>query len=121
MKLHLVSLGCAKNLVDSEIMLGRLMQAGFTVTPDPGKANLILINTCSFIESAIDESIDTILELAKFKQSGVCERLIVNGTASGINMIWMVCKRQPCKTQCARNTKWHEWYQESHMMCRHPQ
>jgi ribosomal protein S12 methylthiotransferase len=79
MKLHLVSLGCAKNLVDSEIMLGRLMQAGLTVTPDPGKANLILINTCSFIESAIDESIDTILELAKFKQSGACERLIVTG------------------------------------------
>ncbi len=79
MKLHLVSLGCAKNLVDSEIMLGRLMQAGLTVTPDPGKANLILINTCSFIESAIDESIDTILELAKFKQSGACERLIVIG------------------------------------------
>ena len=79
MKLHLVSLGCAKNLVDSEIMLGRLMQAGLTVTPDPGKANLILINTCSFIESAINESIDTILELAKLKQSGVCERLIVTG------------------------------------------
>jgi len=79
MKLHLVSLGCAKNLVDSEVMLGRLMQAGLTVTPDPEKANLILINTCSFIESAINESIDTILELAKFKQSGACQRLIVTG------------------------------------------
>jgi ribosomal protein S12 methylthiotransferase len=79
MKLHLVSLGCAKNLVDSELMLGRLMRAGGTVTPDPGNADIIIINTCSFIESAINESIDTILELARHKQTGVCQRLIVAG------------------------------------------
>lgn len=79
MKLHLVSLGCAKNLVDSELMLGRLMKSGWTNTPDPGNADIIIINTCSFIESAINESIDTILELARYKQSGVCRRLIVAG------------------------------------------
>lgn len=79
MKLHLVSLGCAKNLVDSELMLGRLMNAGGTVTNDPGKADIIIINTCSFIESAINESIDTILELARYKQTGACQRLIVAG------------------------------------------
>jgi ribosomal protein S12 methylthiotransferase len=79
MKLHLVSLGCAKNLVDSEVMLGRLMNAGWTHTRDPGKADIIIINTCSFIESAINESIDTILALAKYRHDGFCRRLIVAG------------------------------------------
>jgi len=79
MKIHLVSLGCAKNLVDSETMLGRLSQAGWPHTPDPGQADTIIINTCSFIESAVNESIDTILEMARFKQTGTCRRLIVAG------------------------------------------
>lgn len=79
MKIHLVSLGCAKNLVDSEMMLGRLVQAGWPHTTDPREADTIIINTCSFIESATNESIDTILEMAKFKNSGVCRRLIVTG------------------------------------------
>lgn len=79
MKLHLVSLGCAKNLVDSEIMMGRLMQSGWTHTRHPSQADVIIINTCSFIESAIEESIDTILELAAYKETGVCRRLIVAG------------------------------------------
>lgn len=79
MKIHLVSLGCAKNLVDSEIMLGRLMHAGSTCTANPEKADIIIINTCSFIEPAINESIDAILEMAKFKQTGACRRLIVTG------------------------------------------
>jgi ribosomal protein S12 methylthiotransferase len=79
MKLHLASLGCAKNQVDSEIMMGRLSQAGWDHTPHPEKAEIIIVNTCSFIESAINESIDTILELAEYKQTGVCRRLIVAG------------------------------------------
>jgi len=79
MKLHMVSLGCAKNLVDSELMLGRLMNAGLTNTRDPGEADIIIINTCSFIEPAINESIDTILALAKYKHDGLCRRLIVAG------------------------------------------
>ncbi|MGD9382713.1 MAG: 30S ribosomal protein S12 methylthiotransferase RimO [Desulfobacterales bacterium] len=79
MKLHLVSLGCAKNLVDSEVMLGRLMKAGWTNTRDPKEADIIIVNTCSFIESAINESIDTILALAKYKHNGFCHRLIVAG------------------------------------------
>ena len=65
MKLYLVSMGCAKNLVDSEVMLGRLMKAGLNITQDTEKADIIIINTCSFIESAVNESIDMILELAK--------------------------------------------------------
>jgi len=79
MKLHLVSLGCAKNLVDSEIMMGRLIKAGWAQTPHPEKADIIIVNTCSFIESAVNESIDTILELARYKQAGACRRLIVAG------------------------------------------
>ena len=79
MKLHLVSLGCDKNLVDSEGMLGQLVSAGYETTPTPEDAEIIIINTCSFIEPAINESIDTILELARFKTEGSCHRLIVAG------------------------------------------
>jgi ribosomal protein S12 methylthiotransferase len=79
MKIYLESLGCAKNQVDSEIMLGRLKQAGWTLTYDPGEAHTIVVNTCSFIESAAQESIDTILDLAEYKESGACRRLVVSG------------------------------------------
>jgi ribosomal protein S12 methylthiotransferase len=79
MKIHLASLGCARNQIDSEIMLGRLERIGAMITDDPAEAEVIVVNTCSFIESAADESIDTILNLAKYKQRGVCRRLIVTG------------------------------------------
>ena len=79
MKLHLVSLGCVRNLVDSEVMLGLLAKAGWSTTQDPEKADIIIVNTCSFIEPAINESIDTILGLAKLKQSNNCKKLIVTG------------------------------------------
>lgn len=79
MKFHFVSLGCAKNLVDSELMIGRLIQAGWTHTDVPAKADMIIVNTCSFIETAVNESIDTILELAQYKHEGSCQRLIVSG------------------------------------------
>lgn len=79
MKLHLVSLGCAKNLIDSEVMLGRLVNAGWVITDDPAEAEIIIVNTCSFIEPAVNESIDTILELAKFKETGICRHLVVTG------------------------------------------
>ncbi len=79
MKLYLASLGCAKNLVDSDVMQGRLRAVGWAITEDPAEATVIVINTCSFIEPAINESIDTILELAELKKSGSCQRLIVVG------------------------------------------
>jgi ribosomal protein S12 methylthiotransferase len=79
MNVHLVSLGCARNLIDSEVMLGRLSRAGWVATPDPAKAEAIIVNTCSFIESATQESIDTILEIAGHKETGNCRRLIVTG------------------------------------------
>ncbi|HWR93490.1 MAG TPA: 30S ribosomal protein S12 methylthiotransferase RimO [Desulfobacterales bacterium] len=77
--LHLVSLGCAKNQVDSEVMLGRLKRAGWVITEDPEQAHTIVVNTCSFIQSAAEESIDTIVELAEYKKSGSCRRLVVTG------------------------------------------
>ena len=73
------NLGCARNLVDSEIMHGQLASAGFTFTPDPAMADTIIVNTCSFIASAVDESVDEILELAEFKKTGQCKRFIVAG------------------------------------------
>jgi ribosomal protein S12 methylthiotransferase len=76
---HLVSLGCARNLVDSERVLGALSSAGWVHTPDPSSARAILVNTCGFIQSAIDESIDTILELADYKKNGMCVCLAVLG------------------------------------------
>ncbi|MFZ0611084.1 MAG: 30S ribosomal protein S12 methylthiotransferase RimO [Desulfobacterales bacterium] len=79
MIVYLVSLGCARNQIDSEIMLGRLKAAGALFTDAPDDAEVIVVNTCSFIESAADESIDTILGLAAFKDTGPCRRLIVTG------------------------------------------
>lgn len=79
MKIFLSSLGCARNLIDSEMMLGRLKTAGAVLMDDPADAEVIIVNTCSFIESAADESIDTIFELAKYKENGSCQRLIVTG------------------------------------------
>ncbi|UCD81553.1 MAG: MiaB/RimO family radical SAM methylthiotransferase, partial [Desulfobacterales bacterium] len=78
-KLYLESLGCARNQVDSEIMVGRLKKAGWTLTDDPEQAEAIVVNTCSFIESAAEESIDAILELAQYKKEGSCNRMVVTG------------------------------------------
>ena len=79
MKIGLVSLGCPKNLVDSEVMLGLAAQAGHELTQDPATADVLVVNTCAFIDSAKQESVDTILEMAQHKASGDCRRLIVTG------------------------------------------
>lgn len=78
-RLHLVSLGCPKNLVDSEVMLGCLERDGFVVVPDPAAADLLLINTCGFIESAVEEAIDEILRLAEYKREDPGKMLVVTG------------------------------------------
>lgn len=78
MKLHLRTLGCDKNLVDAEFMLGDLCGNGFTYTEDENEADVIVINTCCFISDAKQESIDTILELAELKKSGL-KALVVTG------------------------------------------
>ena len=76
---YLQSLGCSKNRVDSEVILGTLMSAGYLAVEDPLEARLIVVNTCSFIESATQESVDTILELAQAKRLGKCKVMVVAG------------------------------------------
>ena len=80
MKIGLISLGCPKNLVDSEVMLGLARDAGHELTRDPQGADVLVVNTCAFIDSAKQESIDAILEMAQHKKDGgSCQRLIVTG------------------------------------------
>ena len=79
MKIGFVSLGCPKNLVDSEVMMGLLESRGHELTQDPAEAEALVVNTCSFIEPAKQESIDTILETAEYKKAGRARRLVVAG------------------------------------------
>ncbi len=79
MKIGLVSLGCPKNLVDSEVMLGLAQKAGHELTRSTEDADVLVVNTCAFIDSAKQESIDTILEMAQHKKDGACRRLVVTG------------------------------------------
>ena len=79
MKVGFVSLGCPKNLVDSEVMMGQLVARGHELTPHPGEADVLVVNTCSFIDPAKKESVDTILEMAEYKKVGRAQRLIVAG------------------------------------------
>ena len=79
MKIGLISLGCPKNLVDSEVMLGLAHDAGHELTRDPADAEVLVVNTCAFIDSAKQESVDAILEMAQHKKDGRCQRLIVTG------------------------------------------
>ncbi|MBQ9009401.1 MAG: 30S ribosomal protein S12 methylthiotransferase RimO [Clostridia bacterium] len=74
-----ISLGCNKNRVDTESALGLLKEKGYSFTPDPSKADILLVNTCGFIDPAKEESINTILEMAEYKQTGRCRLLVVTG------------------------------------------
>jgi ribosomal protein S12 methylthiotransferase len=78
-KVGFISLGCPKNLVDSEVMMGQLKQNGYQITADAADAETVVVNTCGFIDSAKKESIDTILEAAQLKTNGQAKRLIVAG------------------------------------------
>ena len=78
-KIGFVSLGCPKNLVDSEVMMGLLENAQHELTPEKESADIIVVNTCGFIDAAKQESIDTIIEMAQYKQTGQCQKLIVTG------------------------------------------
>lgn len=82
MKIGVVSLGCPKNLVDSETMLGLIHEENYEITNDPSEAEIIIVNTCGFIESAKEESINTILQMAEYKKSGGCKYIIVTGCLS---------------------------------------
>ena len=78
MKVGFVSLGCSKNLIDTEVAIGKLKKHNFEIVNDPNKADIIIINTCGFIESAKEEAINTILEMAEYKKKN-CEYLIAMG------------------------------------------
>src|SRR6476659_9724728 len=80
LRVGLISLGCAKNLVDAEIMLGSLLQDGMEITNDAAQADVVIVNTCSFIDSAQEESVDTILESAELRAAkNRGQGLIVSG------------------------------------------
>jgi ribosomal protein S12 methylthiotransferase len=76
---YMVNLGCPKNLVDGEVMLGLLAREGYHLSLDPERADVLMVNTCSFINEAKEESIDTILELSRYKEHGPTKQLIVTG------------------------------------------
>lgn len=78
-KVGMISLGCPKNLVDSEVMMGLLAKQGYELTTDQQAADVLVVNTCGFIDSARQESVDTIIEMAQLKQSGKLQQLIVAG------------------------------------------
>ena len=79
LKVGFTSLGCPKNLVDSEVMMGILARAGYELTPCADEADVLVVNTCSFIETAQQESVDTILEMAEHKKFGRAKKLVVAG------------------------------------------
>jgi len=79
MMIYLESLGCCRNQVDSEVMLGRLAAAGHAIVEDPSRAEVIIVNTCGFISAASAEAVDTILAMAEYKKEGSCRRLVVTG------------------------------------------
>ena len=79
MKAGFISLGCSKNLVDTEVMLGELKAHGIELTSNPAEADILIVNTCAFIQSAKEESITTVLNMADYKETGRCRSLIVAG------------------------------------------
>src|SRR4051812_25274348 len=79
---YFVSLGCPKNLVDSQVMLGLLEKDRYTIAPEPDNAEVIIVNTCSFIQASKEESIETILEMAQLKEDGKCKVLVASGCLS---------------------------------------
>ena len=82
MKIHMISLGCAKALVDSEILLGGLKQNDVEITQSPEEAETVVVNTCGFLDIAREESVETILQAAELKKSGDIEQLVVMGCLS---------------------------------------
>src|SRR5918999_1920659 len=78
-KVGFISLGCPKNLVDSEVMMGQLKAKGYEITSDAAEAETLVVNTCGFIDAAKKESVDAILEAARLKSEGSCKRVVVAG------------------------------------------
>ena len=92
MKIGMISLGCPKNLVDSEVMLGLAQQAGHELTRDAADADVLVVNTCAFIDKAKQESIDAILEMAELKKTGSCR--VSSSPAAWRSAIATSCKHK---------------------------
>ena len=78
-KVGVVSLGCDKNRVDTEVMLAKLREGGYEITADPSQSDVIIINTCAFLEASRQEAIETAFEMANYKESGNCKKIILTG------------------------------------------
>ena len=100
-KIGFVSLGCSKNTVDTEVMLHRLMTAGYEITPEPTEADIVVVNTCAFIESAKQESIDNILDIAYLKEHHTLRGIVVCGCL-GERYGAQICRWRPGRF--SRNT-----------------
>ncbi len=129
MKIGFVSLGCPKNLVDSEVMMGALVARGHELTHLPEEADALVVNTCSFIDPAKEESVNTILEMAKYKETGRARKLVVAGClverygaqireqmpevdavigTNELDRIIAVCEDQPCQTESPEPYLYHD-------------
>ena len=101
MKAGFISLGCAKNLVDTEVMLGIMREHGIEITNEPAEADILIVNTCAFIQSAKEESITTVLGMADYKEVGRCRSLIVaaSGNVTGNSSLMKFRKPMPLSGQ----------------------
>ena len=86
-RVSLISLGCARNLVDSEVLLGHVAEEGLQVTVEPSDADVVVINTCGFVEEAKQESIDTILEVCDLKSQGQVQGVLAVGCLSNLKCV----------------------------------
>ena len=107
MKILFVSLGCDKNLADTESMLGLLASRGYEMTDDEAEADVIVINTCCFIHDAMEESIQNILEMAEYRKSGQAKALIVSGT--GRRSLMRSRRWTRCSAQQPLTGSWTRW------------
>ena len=94
MKVLFISLGCDKNLVDSEHMSGLLSKAGYEFTDDENEADIIIINSCCFINDAKEESIETIFDMARYKENGRCQALVLAGCLAKRSIYFFKRKRK---------------------------
>ena len=111
-KVGFVSLGCPKNLVDSEVMMGILAREGYELTPRADEAEVLVVNTCSFIEAAQKESVAAILEMAEHKKFGAAKKLIVAGclVERFRNRFWNKCRKWMRSWVPAKSTaSWRQW------------
>ena len=106
LRVGMVSLGCPKNLVDGEVMLGRLQRRGHELVADARQADVIVVNTCAFIDRAKQESVDAILEMAREKAAGRAKRLVVTGLPGPALRRRSCARRSPRSTPRWARTRW---------------